>query len=134
MFSDFDAALPEVAVQRALGDAQPFGDVVHLSDVESACASLVGKNHNQFQTMADDPHARLFTDDLKLRQILLNLIGNAAKFTKDGKVELKVTGIDLGGTRHTRFEVADTGIGMTQQQLDGLFERFSQADSSTTRN
>lgn len=104
-----------------------------LSDVESACASLVGKNHNQFKTTADDPHARLSTDDLKLRQILLNLIGNAAKFTKDGTVELKVTGMDLGGTPHTRFEVADTGIGMTQQQLDGLFERFSQADSTTTR-
>ena len=104
-----------------------------LSDVEAACASLVGKNGNQLRTGADEPHARLCTDDLKLRQILLNLVGNAAKFTHEGSIDVEVSSLELGGVPHTRFAVQDTGIGMTQQQLDGLFERFSQADSTTTR-
>ena len=104
-----------------------------LSDVESACASLVEKNGNTLKTLADEPHARLCSDDLKLRQILLNLVGNAAKFTREGTIEIRVSNLDVGGVAHARFDVADTGIGMTPQQLDGLFERFTQADSTTTR-
>ncbi len=104
-----------------------------LSELESACTSLVEKNGNQLTTTAADSHVRLFTDDLKLRQILINLVGNAAKFTKDGTVAVTVVGVDVQGVAHTRFEVADTGIGMTPQQVNGLFERFSQADVTTTR-
>ena len=80
------------------------------------------------------------TDATRLRQILINLVGNAIKFTKTGGVRLVVSlarpseqdGGD--GDQRLRFEVIDTGIGMTAGQLNGLFQPFMQADSSVTRN
>ncbi len=71
------------------------------------------------------------SDAAKLRQMLLNLLGNAAKFTQGGTVTLSVTR-EAAGER-VAFTVADTGIGMTAEQVGHLFERFSQADASTTR-
>ena len=70
---------------------------------------------------------------------LFNLISNAAKFTKDGQIELKVrretiAGLgDEGAREWIVFEIKDSGIGMTPQQVLGLFQAFSQADASTTR-
>ncbi len=73
-------------------------------------------------------------DEGRIRQILFNLIGNAIKFTADGEVEVVVEPLpradDLVGLR---FEIRDTGIGLTADQQDGLFLPFAQADSSTTR-
>ncbi len=71
----------------------------------------------------------MHSDVTRVRQILLNLIGNAAKFTEAGTVTLAVT---REGDA-VRFAVADTGIGMTPEQLSKLFQRFQQADASTTR-
>jgi CheY-like chemotaxis protein/HPt (histidine-containing phosphotransfer) domain-containing protein len=76
------------------------------------------------------------TDPTRLRQILINLVGNAIKFTERGGVELKI-GLEKaepGATEpRLRFDVLDTGIGMTADQLERLFEAFSQADASTAR-
>lgn len=74
------------------------------------------------------------SDPTRLRQILINLIGNAIKFTEIGKVELviKLLG-SRSGTPRMQFEVIDTGIGMSEQQIAKLFKPFSQVDSSTTR-
>ncbi|HET8706038.1 MAG TPA: ATP-binding protein [Pseudomonadales bacterium] len=73
-------------------------------------------------------------DPIRLRQILLNLIGNAFKFTERGQVELfvQLQRQDASGTL-VRFAVKDTGIGLTEEQQNKLFKSFSQADSSTTR-
>ncbi len=78
--------------------------------------------------------ASIHSDPDRLRQILMNLVGNALKFTAAGtvKVEVAWAGNENGG--QLRFEVADTGIGMTEQQLAVVFRPFEQADSSTTRN
>jgi two-component system, sensor histidine kinase and response regulator len=73
-------------------------------------------------------------DSLRTRQILINLLGNAVKFTQQG--EIRITATLVGETDDSvdvRMEVADTGIGLSQEQLDRLFEPFSQADGSTTR-
>jgi two-component system, sensor histidine kinase and response regulator len=83
--------------------------------------------------MPDVPH-RLLGDPLRLRQILINLIGNAIKFTETGHVVLTVE-CDSTATKPgaLRFTVADTGIGIAEDKLDGVFANFTQADSSTTR-
>jgi signal transduction histidine kinase len=76
----------------------------------------------------------LVTDSTRLRQILVNLISNAIKFTETGGVNLKVTGEAAGPTYwEMRFAVEDTGIGIPAEHLGRLFHSFSQADSSTTR-
>jgi signal transduction histidine kinase/DNA-binding NarL/FixJ family response regulator len=77
---------------------------------------------------------RLFGDPLRLRQILINLIGNAIKFTEVGEITVKVFN-DPGGSEpgSLRFIVADTGIGIARDKVDSIFSSFTQADSSTTR-
>ncbi len=78
-------------------------------------------------------------DPFRIRQVLTNLLSNAIKFTEKGRVTLRVEGAEYVGdtapedTAAVRFEVADTGIGMAEEQLSGLFRPFSQADASTTR-
>jgi two-component system, sensor histidine kinase and response regulator len=70
----------------------------------------------------------------RIRQVLVNLLGNAVKFTEAGEVVLRVKPVEeTSQTAMVRFEVSDTGIGMTEVQRSRLFESFSQADASTTR-
>jgi CheY-like chemotaxis protein len=76
----------------------------------------------------------LVGDPTRLRQVLLNLLGNAIKFTQSGEVSLRVE-LDADSSAPTalRFTVSDTGIGISEEKLGQVFERFTQADSSTTR-
>jgi signal transduction histidine kinase/HPt (histidine-containing phosphotransfer) domain-containing protein len=82
---------------------------------------------------------RMLGDPVKLRQILMNLVGNAVKFTKLGMIAIRgavprpAEGKPDGGQLHLAFEVEDTGIGMTAATRERVFEAFTQADSSTTR-
>ena len=73
------------------------------------------------------------SDITRLRQVLLNLLSNAAKFTEHGTITLAVTRQTQAGGDMVSFAVSDTGIGMTPEQLASLFQRFQQADISTTR-
>jgi PAS domain S-box-containing protein len=76
----------------------------------------------------------LMGDPTRLRQVLLNLLGNAIKFTESGEVALRVTpDVDTAVPGALRFAISDTGIGIPGEKLDAVFERFTQADSSTTR-
>ena len=77
---------------------------------------------------------RVVGDPVRLRQLLINLVGNAVKFTHRGEIVVRVTrrGVADGRAR-LRFEVADTGIGIETERLEGLFHAFTQADTSTTR-
>ncbi len=86
-----------------------------------------------FRVSPEVPQA-LIGDSLRLGQVFSNLLGNAIKFTEQGHVEMNITRIG-GDQEHTRllFEVRDTGIGMDKNQMERLFQAFSQADSSTTR-
>ena len=77
---------------------------------------------------------RLHGDDSRLRQILINLIGNAIKFTRTGGITVRVRSARAGpGTTSLRIEVEDTGIGIPGDKQEQIFERFAQADASTTR-
>ena len=73
------------------------------------------------------------TDPLRLRQVLVNLVGNAIKFTDQGEVRLAVQLISDGRTPQLRFTVTDTGIGMSEEQIGRLFQPFTQVDNSSAR-
>ena len=78
---------------------------------------------------------RVECDPLRLRQLLVNLLNNAVKFTDRGRIDVEVTrlGSEAGGALRLRFDVRDTGIGIAPEHLGSVFEAFTQADASTTR-
>ena len=83
--------------------------------------------------IAPDVPRSLIGDPTRLRQVLLNLLGNALKFTESGEVALRVTPVEASAPGVLRFTISDTGIGIPDEKLGAVFERFTQADSSTTR-
>ncbi len=109
--------------------AQVVADVMTLMRVRSDAKGI--DLRHEFTT----PVPRSFAcDPLRLRQILVNLVGNAIKFTEIGGVTLRVScEREPGGPARMRFEVADSGIGMTPEQTGRLFRPFTQADETTTR-
>jgi len=131
-----------------------INDILDLSKIEAGAlrveaiecspTQIVNEVVNLMQVRADSKKlalrvqyegslpAQIQTDPTRLRQILVNLMGNAIKFTEQGEVRLVVRGI-TGETSYLNFEVHDTGIGMTGEQLSRLFQPFTQADGSTTR-
>ncbi len=102
----------------------------HLSQIEATAKPLVEKNGNEFIIEKPEGIKTLTNDQTKLRQILFNMISNAAKFTKKGTVTLGITKYD----EKVRFAVTDTGIGMNAEQLGKVFEEFTQAESSTSKD
>jgi PAS domain S-box-containing protein len=105
-----------------------------LDDVEAAVAHQVERNRNQLLIRYGGDPEELFADQVKVRQILINLLGNAAKFTEGGVVTLSVWRQGAPpADEAVVFEVSDTGIGMAPDQLEYLFQPFAQADQTTTR-
>jgi len=96
-------------------------------------ARALEKNIDLKLNLASDPPTALLGDPTRIRQILLNLVDNAIKFTHRGEVELRVDFETVHGEIGCRFAVRDTGIGMSAETQARLFQAFSQADSSTTR-
>ncbi len=80
-----------------------------------------------------DRPAAIIGDPMRLQQVLLNLLGNATKFTQEGAIDLYVRLQAPGSHAHIEFEIADSGIGIPVEKLQSIFEDFSQADASTTR-
>jgi PAS domain S-box-containing protein len=72
-------------------------------------------------------------DPVRLRQMLFNLIGNAVKFTLEGHIEVRLAAVGAGADQRLRVEIEDTGVGIADDVQDSLFQRFTQADGSTTR-
>jgi signal transduction histidine kinase/CheY-like chemotaxis protein len=103
-----------------------------LEDVIGTARQLAEQNKNRLILEASQNLGQLTADPMRLRQILLNLLSNACKFTKQGEVKLRVKKI-VDGRNWIEISVADTGIGMTPEQQAKLFEEFTQADSSTAR-
>ncbi|RLA79242.1 MAG: hypothetical protein DRG78_13335 [Epsilonproteobacteria bacterium] len=98
--------------------------------VENSMNIKANEKQLNFNIYHDDKNHILYGDSLRISQILINLIGNAVKFTHIGKVELTV---EYLYNNRVKFIVSDTGIGLTQEQIDKLFESFSQADATITR-
>src|SRR5471030_157735 len=101
---------------------------------EMVAVRAAGKGLDISCDVAPDVAVDLIGDPTRLRQVLLNLLGNAIKFTQSGEVSLRVElNADPSNPTALRFTVSDTGIGILGDKLDHVFERFTQADSSTTR-
>jgi signal transduction histidine kinase len=91
-------------------------------------APLIAQNNNRLIAECDD--VVMLSDRQKLKQILLNLIGNAAKFSKNSDIKLSIT---TTGNNYVLFAVTDHGIGISEEKLSSLFQPFTQADNSSTR-
>jgi signal transduction histidine kinase len=94
---------------------------------------MVKKNANTLKIVRPDVLGEMQTDMTKLRQMLLNLLSNAAKFTEKGKIYLKIEHQSNPDGDWIIFGVTDEGIGMTDEQQQKLFQPFTQADTSSTR-
>src|SRR5438876_3173142 len=103
-----------------------------IDEVIGTARQLAEQNKNHLVAESQENLGPLIVDPMRLRQILLNLLSNACKFTKQGEVTLHVKKV-VNGRNWIEFAVADTGIGMTPVQQAKLFEEFTQADSSTAR-
>ncbi|KZC02905.1 Autoinducer 2 sensor kinase/phosphatase LuxQ [Methylobacterium radiotolerans] len=129
--------ISKIEAGRMTASAETFTVSDLLRDVSDSTGSLVEKKGNRF--VLDTGAAgtadlgSMHQDQTKIRQCLLNLIGNAAKFTERGTITLTVRRHREEGADWLSFAVADTGIGLTEEQIGRLFERFVQADDSTTR-
>ena len=103
-----------------------------IDEVVGTASQLADKNKNRLVVEAEQNLGAVTTDPMRLRQILLNLLGNACKFTKEGEVKLKARRIANGGD-WIELAVSDSSIGMTPEQQAKLFAEFTQADSLTAR-
>ncbi len=105
-----------------------------LTEAVSTVNPLITKNNNELVTEFDSDLGQIRADLTKLRQALFNLLSNAAKFTKEGTVTLAAERQRRDDGDWVLLSVSDTGIGIPADKLDHVFEEFSQADDSTTRN
>ena len=105
-----------------------------VRDAAGTVEALVAKKGNTLVVEVAEDVGPARTDAVKLRQCLFNLLSNAAKFTQDGTITLRAGRETEAGGDWLRLSVEDTGIGMSPEQVGRLFERFTQADESTTRN
>ncbi len=113
---------------------EPFDVAEMVRSVAATVGTLMEKKDNRLELRLADDLGTMRSDITRIRQMLLNLLSNAAKFTQDGAITLAAEReADAVGEHWVRFSVADTGIGMTEEQLARLFQRFQQADVSTTR-
>lgn len=104
-----------------------------ITEIEHTISPLIEKNNNKLIIQLGDEPGYMNSDITKIKQTLFNLLSNAGKFTSDGDITLSMQKLEMSNREYIRFDVTDSGIGMTEEQLDKVFEPFSQADESTTR-
>jgi len=104
-----------------------------IEEVSASIAPLLLENENAFSIDAPRDNGILFADNLRLRQILLNLLSNACKFTTQGSITLSIKRYEENQHDWISFAISDTGIGIEAEYLKNIFDDFSQADASTTR-
>jgi CheY-like chemotaxis protein/nitrogen-specific signal transduction histidine kinase len=105
-----------------------------VDEVVATIDALIKKNDNTLKAVIDPTLGEMHADVTKVRQALFNLLSNAAKFTHQGGIGLVVKGEQVDGVDWVLFSVSDSGIGIPPEKIDHVFEEFSQADVSTTRD
>src|SRR6266404_6381530 len=104
-----------------------------IDEVVKTFDTLAAKNGNRIVVDCDPATKSIHADQMRVRQALLNLVGNANKFTERGTVTIRARRREIDNRESVEIAVTDTGIGMTPAQMEKLFQEFSQVDSSTTR-
>ena len=111
-----------------------FNVALLIESVISISRPLATKKNNTLELVFKCDHETfMIGDEVRIKQILLNLIGNACKFTKNGLVVLTVSNVKYKGQPGVQFSVKDTGIGISKENQDRIFDDFAQADASVTR-
>jgi signal transduction histidine kinase len=124
--------LSKIEAGRMQMFAERIDVAVLIADLVTVAEALTTKKNNRLVVEIEGDLGTLNTDCTKVRQVLLNLLSNSAKFTDRGTITLGATA-DRDGTM-VSFSVHDTGIGMTPEQVGRLFEEFSQAEAGTYRH
>ncbi len=115
-------------------DPAPFNLAEAIEDVATLISVRAREKDLELAVRFDPSLPRCFTGDAgRIRQIVTNLMGNAVKFTETGHVLVDVSSVNTGPVTRIRVSVSDTGIGIAQDKLDSVFEKFSQVDGSSTR-
>jgi signal transduction histidine kinase len=112
---------------------ETFNGNTLLTDIASTVKPLIDKNENELKVEMLNDLGELFLDQTKLRQVVLNLLSNAAKFTTSDTIHFSGERVDENGQDWLVIKVVDSGIGMTEEQLGRVFKPFAQAESSITR-
>jgi signal transduction histidine kinase len=112
---------------------EDFDIAALIRGTEVAAQPLADKNGNRLAVHCPEDIGTMHADPLRVRQIVLNLLSNACKFTEQGEVTLDAARDRVDGTDWLEIRVSDTGIGMTPEQTEKLFQEFTQADASMTR-
>jgi PAS domain S-box-containing protein len=124
--------LSKIEAGRMELHVEPFEVRPVLDDLVSTVQPLVERNANRLELQCDESVGHMQADQTRVRQVLLNLLSNACKFTERGAITLEASrGSGDDGADRMTFLVRDTGIGMTPEQMGRLFEAFSQAEAST---
>lgn len=111
---------------------ETFSGIDLLKEIMTTMTPLANKNNNKLQLEAEPDLPPIYSDSIKFRQIFINLLSNACKFTSDGEITIKAR-LDRNQNKFI-YEIEDTGIGMTREQLDNIFDAFVQAETSTSKN
>ncbi|WP_182422360.1 response regulator [Aureimonas sp. ME7] len=125
--------LSKIEAERMDLFAETFNLATVLEEVGSTVGSLITKKNNTLAIEQDGRLGEMHSDQVKIRQCLLNLLSNASKFTETGVITLAAERTTVASRDWITLSVTDSGIGMTPEQVERLFERFAQADETTTR-
>ena len=112
---------------------ESFDLKMFIGDINRTCEPLAQKNSNKLNVHIDENIDEIYADSTRLKQVILNLISNACKFTENGAIQFNVLGCNLNNEPAVKFEINDSGIGMNADQVSQLFQDFQQVDSSATR-
>jgi signal transduction histidine kinase len=125
--------LSKIEAGRMELDLETFDIRKIVSDVSLTMQPQIEKNLNRLVVDIPSRIGMMHADATKMRQMLFNLLSNACKFTQSGTIRLQVRRYDVQGQDWIEFSVRDSGIGLTPEQAEKIFDAFTQADPSTTR-
>lgn len=126
--------MPKIESDNIEISLRPVDLELFLDEVTATCRNLVSHNANEFVLEKSGDLGIIETDETRLRQILINLLGNAGKFTKNGKVTLRASRDTLGALGQIVISVQDTGIGIPPEAIASLFTNFNHANAVTSKS